>query len=581
MKRNIVIIFALIVTLIAAGGWYLTRRPAPAEMASYVPESALAYIEINDWPQYVSDVTATEAWRKTAPAYGIDEKIGLLGQAGWMAGIRTDNEATILARSQFAIVLTGIEVRGEEVRPRLALIVETHSRPASVKKLADQRLPAFARRMFGETVSEYSEYAGVRIHSYRPRSDRPGAERRLHSAIIEGELILANHEEAMRACIDARLDRMPDMASHFYLQNSRPQVDRGGETFGFITGEGVNRLLRFGAFMLSNAAMRETGLIEILQDVLSDLAARSSAGIAWGTGVEDGRVVDRYALLIKPDLVESVKPRIRTITTESKALDMLPGNIDDLTLVRLERPNQAIDEIERAVSARIGVGQSFMLHQFLLGARQSLLGIDPKDAAYAAIGDEIASFRFTDQTEERLWMIEVRDRTMMNKIAGNYLRGENATLQAERIENHEVLNSSDPNRGSAAIVEQFIILGKRQQLARMLSSLTGDRKLTRDPRFIAAASAISPAFVTSPAFVIGFDSTAVESAEMLSAISKWVGGRQLSSPPQGIFEQLPFSVSSTTLRDEGLYIETRSAFGTLPFFLSIIHEVMGSDGSAE
>lgn len=333
--------------------------------------------------------------------------------------------------------------------------------------------------------------------------------------------------------------------------------------------------------MLSNAAMRETGLIEILQDVLSDLAARSSAGIAWGTGVEDGRVVDRYALLIKPDLVESVKPRIRTITTESKALAMLPGNIDDLTLVRLERPNQAIDEIERAVSARIGVGQSFILHQFLLGARQSLMGIDPKDAAYAAIGDEIASFRFADQTEERLWMIEVRDRTMMNKIAGNYLRGENATLQAERIENHEVLNSSDPNRGSAAIVEQFIILGKRQQLARLLSSLTGDRKLTRDPRFIAAASAISPAFVTSPAFVIGFDSTAVESAEMLSAISKWVGGRQLSSPPQGIFEQLPFSVSSTTLRDEGLYIETRSAFGTLPFFLSIIHEVMGSDGSAE
>ncbi len=564
MKRKIAILVLLIVALLAAGGWYLTRRPAPVEMAGYVPESALGYIEVNDWPRLVREISSTEAWRKTAPAYGIDEKIGMLGQAGWLSGLRLDNEAAILARSQLAVVLTGLEVRGDEVKPRLALLIETHAGSSAIEKIAGRRLPAFARRVFGDAVSERSDYAGVEIKTWRPRSESSGADRSLHSAIIEGELILANHEDAMRACIDARLDRMPDMASNFHLRNSRPAVDRGGVIFGFLTGDGVNRLLRFGAFMISNAALRETGLIEILQDVLSDLAARSSVGVAWGSGIEDGRMVDRYALLIKPDLVERVKPEIRAVRTESKILAMIPDSVTELTIVRIENPNQAIDQVEKAISARIGVGQSFLLHQFLLGARQSLLGIKPDDPAYQAIGDEIASFSLEGQTRERLWMVAVRDRAALRRIAGSYLGEPKATLKTERIGSYEVLDSRDEARGSAAIVDEFIILGKRNQIEQLLIELGRARRLIRDPRYLAAGPVASPAIVTS------YDSVADETAGMLAAISKWVGGRQLTTPPAGLFDQLPLSAGTTSLRDQGLFIETRSPFGTIPFFLTLI-----------
>jgi hypothetical protein len=161
----------------------------------------------------------------------------------------------------------------------------------------EKRLPEFARRIYGRESKETSEYSGVKITSYA--SETPA--RRIFSAQIGGELIVANHIEPLRACIDTRLGRSPSIANNFFLKNSKPVVASSGEVFGFITGDGVTRLLRLGVFMLSSSALRETGIIETLQDVLTDLASRSSDGMAYGASFEKGMVVDRYSLLFKTE----------------------------------------------------------------------------------------------------------------------------------------------------------------------------------------------------------------------------------------------------------------------------------------
>lgn len=559
MNRKLVII--ALVPVLLLGGWYLASRPKAVEMAAYVPASALGYIEVNDWPRFVSEMSETEAWKGIAPAYGLDGKFADLGRVGWLRGLSLDSEAAVLARSQFAVALTGIEVRGDEVKPLLTLIVETHSDAKTIAGLSEKRLRNFARGMFGEAVGERTEYAGVEINTYRPAGGRPGAERRLHSAIIESELIVSNNADSLRACIDARLDRVPDMAGNFYQQNGRRVVDRGSAIFGFVTGDGVNRLLRFGAFIISNAALRETGLTDVLQDVLSDLAEKASTGIAWGAGFENGRMVDRYLLQLKPEIIESIRPRIKVSRAASVALEVLPSGIDDLTVIRIEKPNQAIDEVERAISARIGVGQSFLLHQFLLGARQSLLGLEPDDAAYSALGDEVASFRFSDQTEDRVWMAALRDVSAAPAIARGYLGS--AAVTEERIGDQRIFQTKEKPESAVGLKGKLIVFGKRPQVVRLLSA-KGDR-LKDDARFKAA--------VDKPSAVFGCDSIAREAAGMFAAIARLAGGNLASRPE--LFDRLPFAVSSTDLHEQGIMIETHSSFGNLPFFLSLM------DGDAD
>jgi hypothetical protein len=53
------ILALLILLLLAVGGWLYARRPKPVVMASYAPETALGYLEINNWPQLIDNLTST------------------------------------------------------------------------------------------------------------------------------------------------------------------------------------------------------------------------------------------------------------------------------------------------------------------------------------------------------------------------------------------------------------------------------------------------------------------------------------------------------------------------------------------
>src|SRR5215813_9353656 len=81
------ILAALIVLSLAAAGWIYTHRVKPVDMASYAPETALGYLEINDWPKLIDDLTSTKAWRELAPAYGVPGELDYVGKIGlWPFG---------------------------------------------------------------------------------------------------------------------------------------------------------------------------------------------------------------------------------------------------------------------------------------------------------------------------------------------------------------------------------------------------------------------------------------------------------------------------------------------------------------
>jgi hypothetical protein len=584
ISRKKLVLSSLVILLIALGVLFYSRRVERVSLASYVPLSALGYLEINDWPGLLDRFTSTVAWQRLAPAYGIDNKLNFIGKAGWLANLTGFGEPAILARTQFALVVSGLEVNGDEVRPRVALIAETHSDDEDLRKVLDKRLPELARRVYGREIRETGEYSGVPVISFA--GENPG--RRIFSAQIEGGLILANHTETLRACIDTRLGRTPSMADNFYLANARPLIGAESDLFGFITGEGVTRLLGFGAFLLSNSALRSTGITEILDEVLSDLASRTADGIAYGTTFKNGETLDRYSLLFKPDLVESIKSVIRVNPSEPQSLNFIPSAVKDVTIFNVENPDKTLDGIEAAVAARIGVGHSFLLHQFMLGARGIFLGMKSGDSLQTAIGNEIASFSPAKDAQERVWLIAIRDRQQAVRIIERYLsqsappratgasgaagadgrRADGVNRSAivyEYYANRELLNSRDAKKGSAAILGDFIALGRRGTLIELIDALSDGQNLKTALRSVPASGP-----VPAQAMVIGLTSVKRETGEMMSALAQRLGGRE--KPPSGTnpLDQLPFASSATTLNDQGFYIESHSSFGNFPFFVSLI-----------
>jgi hypothetical protein len=558
VSRKQFLIFSLVILLITAGGWLYSQRVKRIVIASYVPESALGYLEINDWPKLLDSFTDTEAWQQLAPSYGVDNRMNYLGKVGWLARWSGGNEMGILARSQFALVITGLEVRGDEIRPRMALLAETHSSPEALRHLVDQRFPQLARRIYGRATKQSSNYSGITITSYH--SENP--DRQLLSAQIEGEWIVANHPDPLRACIDTRLGRAASMANNFHWQNTRSLINGEGDIFGFMTGQGMARIMRLGAFMLSGNVLRGTGVVETLEEVLSDFASSASDGIAYGASFENGYVIDRYALLFKPDLVESLKPAVKVNPAVSRAISYIPSSCEDMTLINVANPDKTLDKIEAAISARIGAGQSFLLHQFLLGARRSFMS----DGVQSALGDEIASFSIPGKSPERIWLFSVRDPKVLSRTIEPFLsRFPGSSGTAIRRENRagiEIISSNDARKNSAAIIGDFLAVGTYSQLVRFIDSQPAGKSIKESPQFISAAKR------SQPAAVMSYSSVKEETGLMMSSLAQWVGVDKKAAVPA--LEQLPFAVSSTSLNDRGLFIESHSPFGNIPLVISLV-----------
>jgi hypothetical protein len=578
-SRKRLILALLILLPFAVGGWIYARRPKPVVMASYAPETALAYLEINNWTQLIDNMTATDAWRELAPAYGVPKDLDYFGKIGmwpfgdWIARMTGRGEAAMLARSQFALVITGLEVRGEQVKPRIALIAETHSDADYLREVAEKRLPQFAERAFGRFVKESGVYAGIPFETWRADDQ----DKQLLTAQIEGELILANHPEPLRDCIDARLGRSSSMVNNFHLRNSRPLVEpAGGEgsMFGFVTGEGVTRLLRFWAFLVSGDMLSKAAVAGVMGDVFTDFSSRATDGIAYGASFENGVAVDRYMLLFKPDLADALRAAVKPVEPKRpnsgaqpvpEIMDVIPADAKDVTLIGVENPIKALDGIEAAISARVGAAQSYVLHGFIMGALDFFLGIRENDKAAGAIGDEIANFNMTGEAKDRVWLVSHRDEAFVKTLIERVFTARGAKLLREQYKGREIFTSSDARHGAAVIVGAFLALGARERLTQLIDERQSGRSFNDSPQLAPADKTRGLAAVKS------FTSAKEESGEMLSSIARWTG--RAPSRPSAL-DRLRLAASATSFNERGVYVESHSPFGNLPFVVSLADGLM-------
>ena len=83
-RFRVVLVLLVVLLLAAGGGWLYSRRVPHVQIESYVPESALGYLEVNDLPRLLDRFTATKAWQQLAPAYELSGKLRYAGKVGWL-----------------------------------------------------------------------------------------------------------------------------------------------------------------------------------------------------------------------------------------------------------------------------------------------------------------------------------------------------------------------------------------------------------------------------------------------------------------------------------------------------------------
>jgi hypothetical protein len=603
-KYLLVIIPVLLVVLAGWGGYWFQRASRRESLAARIPASAIGYVEVTSLAALVGDLSATPAWRELAGADGREVADALSGLRRLALTVSGD-ELTVLTGSQLALVLTAVEVREQEVRPRLALLVEPGQRSERIGEWLEQRLRALAGRLYGEGRVETRTgfYAGVETVGYHPRDTGTGeesAERGLFTARVGSGWIVANHADPLRQTIDAWLGRTPAIASSFHWRQARRQL-AGMEPenemaavdglFGFVSGEGLVRLLRSATHMVASGSAAQALLAGVLGDVVTELSAKAGEGLSFREEYGPNGATTRYVVLLRPDLIDTLQAKIRPVVPRPEnrtglALSgLLPTELTDLTLYRVESPNQALGAIEAAISARIGVGQSFVLHQFLTAARESFPAIRVDSTANAAIGDEIIEAGFAGETGERLWLLETRDRTAMIRLARSFLSsGSNPTPPpSSDWDGAAILDSGDSRRGAAVMVDNYLIIGQPGRLQGLL-----DRSRSSPPGAGGLPGhsllQMAPPISGSP-LVINYVRTDGEILSGMLPLMRLMTGRAVTEPDPETLERklvgLPSTLRTVALVPAGVEIESRSPLGNFPQLAGLLGSFpLGGDPGA-
>ena len=357
-RRNLVVASLVLFVGLGVSAYFALRRPPRVEMDRYVPASALAYVEINNFSDLVGGLTSTKAWQELAPALGISDEISQAGLATDLMG-RTGvgrDEAVIAGRAQLALVLTGIEAEGaagEEgayinLKPRFAAVVETHSSSGVARRLAEKQATALAREAFGDSVTEERrDYFGAQLMIFPgPRPDR-----QLVAASEGSVVIISNHIAAVETCLDALGGRAPTIAENATLTERRGEVDTDGAVFAFITEAGVEKLIEFLPAILASRFTTDPDRISAAANLSDHLLKETTSGVLYSAQFESGGVTEKYLTVLRPHVAAAIADPLKSATRANlESLDLIPRQVEDFTILNVEGVGELPDRMPEAVS---------------------------------------------------------------------------------------------------------------------------------------------------------------------------------------------------------------------------------------
>lgn len=558
--RALLIVFG--VFLLATAAWLWWDRPQSVEMANYVPQDSLVYLESNSLPEVLRGVTSTSAWRTLAPAAGVNDnsmKLGWLTSFAKWTGIGSA-ESVIFSRAQVAVAVLGIDAKEEsggalQISPRLVIVVETHTDESRVQKAVANFVGDFARKNYGDPKFERTERGGVPFLIWTA----PVGGKKIVAAIFDSVAYVGNDDAAVQSCLAVRRGERASLANDLELASMRKRVRADGAlAFGYIPRGGAPKLAQIAALVLAGQSAAGAKEQSALAAVVPQLAARLLGGAAWSAKIENDTVEDDFFFALPSDVTRRLAIALEASPAATfESANLLPIDSRQVSRYSFSEPEETWRGINAVVSSQLDPAFAPLAGVFLDKSLKPF-GIDSPREFLRAVGPEITTARMGDEGDELLLIAAARDEAALRALIVKRLGGK---ARVERVGEAEMLVSADQELGAASLFEHHVILGSEGGVRRCLEAHAAGRTLDTTDNF------------KKPLGVIGSDATPLvltltDERESASRFISLVARRSPanSTPPDAAtlaraIALLPFNVSATRLATDGLERRTVSPFG--------------------
>jgi hypothetical protein len=529
-------------------------------MAAYVPADTLVYVESNSLPNITSAITSTDAWKALAAPAGMRTDAGEIGWASRLAlwaGIGPA-EAVVFARAQVAIAVMGFDAADAgdtlRVKPRYALVVETHTSAGRARAAVENRVGDFARRAYGEPRLEHKQVDGTDLMTW----SSPTGERRIILALIESVAVIGNDELAVRACLAVRRGEQQNLSGAAPLEEMRERVaGNGALAFGFVSAKGAARLLEVGATLYAGQISEDPHTQSAAAVVLPQLA-KILGSVGWSARMTGGVIEDRYFLSLQNGVAARLRaPLAFTDSITPRASDVLPA--DTYSMSRYESPDAeaAWRGMKGAIISQLDTVGAFVVTQ-LFNALLKPYGISEPEPFLRAAGPELVTARLDDSGASTLIVVEVRDEKALREFVGKRL---GAGAKTEQVADASMLVSAEEERGAASFIAGRLLMGSAASVRRCLEARTRGQVLAQASYFKEATRLAS---LNSPANAVTYTDDKTAARTFIVAIATQRGA-SVKAFNEAEFEralgQIPYAVSATRLAEGGFEKTTRSSFG--------------------
>lgn len=554
----------LIILVLLSLVWVWWNRPEKVDMAGYVPADALLYLEANGLPQLVHGLTHTDGWRALSAPAGINSG---LGDVGWLSRLASwtsigPADTIVYSRMQVAAVVLGVTAAdgGEtlNVKPRVALIVETHSNASRTLATIEKHVGNFARRAYDDLHIDKKDIDGARWIIW----SSPSTDRRIISAITGSVAIIGNDEAAVQACLAVRRGDRPSLAGNLELAEARRRVANNESlAFGFMSSKGAASLLEVAAAVYVGQVSEDPTTQSLAANILPQIATKIVGSIGWSTRPVNGGIEDVYFISVTNDAAARLRASLAPASNSSvPAFGLLPADIYSATHYSTRDALTAWRALSFSISSQLDPVLAVMVAPFLKATLHPY-GIEEPDSFLQSVGPEIVTARIENGDNNSVLIVEVRDEKSLRDFVTKRLG--TVTPQVERVGDWEILSSTDVSRGAASFVGGYLLMGTKDSLRRCLSARQWEQTLSGSENF---QTSLARASLPGPSHVLTLTRDSIPAREFIVFIA-----RQPATHGQPInvheldmkADQLPFAVSEMKFVESGIERRTRSTFGLL------------------
>lgn len=560
-RRVLIAVFVLAAAVFA---WLWWTRPVKVDMAAYVPADSVVYFEAGSLLEITSAVTSTEDWRELAPVAGAQSNA--VGR-GWLTDFVSftgagPSDAVVLARAQVAVTVLGFDAAEEpdetlKYTPRAALVAETHTSEWRVKSAVEKLVGDFARRSLGAGEAKRSEADGATVYVWSAPS---GGRKKIVAAVSESVAVVGNDESVVRACLDVRRGARPSLASNEQLKEMRSRLRADAAlAFGFAPQGSAAKVVEVFAPAFVGGISQKANVQSVLATVLPQLINQTIGSVGWGARVAGGRIEDDYFLSLPGTMSERLRAPLAPGAqggaadfSQAGAADFLPPDTYQFSLYNFRDPSAAWRGLDAALSSQVDVSRATII-TLALEALLKPYGIEQPREFLRACGPEVATARLEESSGGKVLVARVRDRAALDEQVRAYLgRG----AKSEGAGDAELFVSKDEERGAAAFVGDYLLLGSEEDVRRCVGAHAEGRTLKGAEAFKAAAQN----FFDGPPFALTLTDDRDSTRAALSHFARG-GAHADQAALERALARRAYSVSETRLADGGFEKKTRSTFG--------------------